>query len=103
MTSNNNLDSNLVRLAEGDNVLVLTTTIKAGEVITVSGVSCEMPVTLSLGHKIAAQKIDAGETIQKYNFPIGVATEDIPIGAHVHVHNVRSDYTPSYVIPEHVK
>lgn len=103
MTSNGNVDSNLVRLAEDDNVLVLTTTVQAGETVTVSGVSCEMPVTLSLGHKIAARKISAGEVIQKYNFPIGVATEDIPLGAHVHVHNVRSDYTPSYVIPERVE
>ncbi len=96
-------DPRLIRLAEHDNVLMLTTTLQAGEVITVAGVPCEIPIALSLGHKIAAQQIKTGEIVQKYNFPIGVATEDIPLGAHVHVHNVRSDYTPSYVIPEAVK
>ena len=34
---------------------------------------------LSLGHKIAARAIREGETILKYNFPIGVATADIQL------------------------
>lgn len=102
MMSKPDTDPRLIRLAERDNVLMITTTLQAGEVISVDGVPCDMPTTLSLGHKIAATEIKAGETVQKYNFPIGVATEDIPLGAHVHVHNVRSDYTPSYVIPEAV-
>ena len=55
---------------------------------------------MSFGHNSASRPIRAGETVTKYNFPIGVATEDIPAGAHVHVHNMRSDYTPTYVIPE---
>ena len=54
----------------------------------------------SFAHKLAARPIAAGETVLKYNFPIGVATADIPAGAHVHVHNMRSDYTPTYIIPE---
>ena len=95
-------DPRLVRLAEGDNVLMITTTLQAGESVMVAGVEVRVPADLSLGHKIAARDIRAGEIIQKYNFPIGIATEDIALGAHVHVHNVRSDYTPSYVIPEAV-
>ncbi len=34
--------------------------------------------------------------ILKYGAPIGVATQAIAAGAHVHVHNMRSDYTPTY-------
>ena len=99
---NTDTDPRLVRLAEGDNVLMITTTLHAGESIMVSGDEVRVPADLSLGHKIAARDIRAGEVIQKYNFPIGIATEDIAQGAHVHVQNVRSDYTPSYVIPEAV-
>ena len=32
----------------------------------------------------------------KYGAPIGVATEGIAPGSHVHVHNMKSDYTPTY-------
>ena len=55
-----------------------------------------MPADLPLGHKIARRAIAAGEKIVKYGAPIGSATVAIPAGAHVHVHNVKSDYTPTY-------
>ncbi len=93
-------DARLIRLAEHDNVLMIATALKAGETLQVSGERITLPMSLSLGHKIAARSIAAGETILKYNFPIGVATEAIPPGVHVHVHNVRSDYTPTHLIAE---
>jgi altronate dehydratase len=54
--------------------------------------------TVPLGHKIARTDIRSGDKILKYGAPIGVATADIPAGAHVHVHNIRSDYTPTYTL-----
>ncbi len=93
-------DTRLIRLAEPDNVLMIATALSAGEAIQVAGKAITLPAPLSLGHKIAARDIAAGETILKYNFPIGVATADLPLGAHVHVHNVRSDYTPTHIIEE---
>ena len=93
-------DARLIRLAEPDNVLMIATALKAGETLQVAGEAITLPTPLSLGHKIAARSIAAGETILKYNFPIGVATEAIPLGVHVHVHNVRSDYTPTHLIAE---
>jgi len=74
-------DPGFLLLDPGDNVLVARV---AGPV--------------PLGHKIARTDIRAGNKILKYGAPIGVATADIPAGAHVHVHNVRSDYTPSYTL-----
>ena len=47
-------------------------------------------VCLENGHKYAARPIARGETIVKYGFPIGVATEDIPENAHVHTHNMKT-------------
>lgn len=42
------------------------------------------------GHKIALQPVRKGEPIIKYGEQIGIATEDIAVGQHVHVHNVES-------------
>lgn len=42
------------------------------------------------GHKCAIQAIAKGANIVKYGEIIGRATADIPVGAHVHVHNVEA-------------
>ncbi|MEM1163433.1 MAG: UxaA family hydrolase [Pseudomonadota bacterium] len=93
-------ETRLIRLADADNVVLLTTSIARGEVVTVEGLDVALEADLTLGHKLAARDIAAGETITKYAFPIGVATVDIPKGAHVHVQNVRSNHTASYVVSE---
>lgn len=98
--TSNQTDPRLIRLADSDNVLMIATTLAEGETVQVAGHGIPIQKALSLGHKLAARDISFGEVITKYNFPIGVATQDIPLGAHVHVHNVRSDYTASYVVPE---
>lgn len=43
-----------------------------------------------MAHKVAVRSIAKGEPVIKYGMPIGTATEDIPEGAHVHVHNMRT-------------
>jgi hypothetical protein len=53
-----------------------------------------------MAHKIARRAIATGETLRKYGMPIGIATADIAPGAHVHVHNIRSGYTPSVVLQD---
>ena len=45
---------------------------------------------IPLGHKIALKRIQKGAYVFKYGEKIGVATEDIGIGTHVHIHNVDS-------------
>ena len=51
---------------------------------------------MPLGHKLARRDIAAGEKIVKYDAPIGSATAAIRAGEHAHVHNIKSDYTPTY-------
>ena len=46
--------------------------------------------SIPAGHKIALRDIEQGEKIIKYGDPIGVATEFIPAGSHVHTHNVKT-------------
>jgi len=89
-------DRRLLLLDEADNVLVAIARIRAGETIRVEGVAVTMPADLPLGHKLARRAIAAGDRIVKYGAPIGSATAAIAAGAHVHVHNVKSDYTPTY-------
>ena len=55
---------------------------------------------LGLGHKIALRDIEPGEKILKFGFPIGSATMAIAAGAHVHVHNMKSDYLPTYTLDQ---
>jgi hypothetical protein len=93
-------DPRLIRLREGDDVLVVAETLPAGATVRVGGAEVALPTGLSLGHKLAARDIPAGTRVLKYGFPIGVATEDIPRGAHVHVHNLRSDWTPTFTLED---
>ncbi|OWV46821.1 hydrolase [Mameliella alba] len=87
-------------LHETDNVLVARQVAPEGlEVALEVG-----PVTLSrlipLAHKIARHDIAEGAKILKYGMPIGVATQEIAAGEHVHVHNIRSDYTPTHALQD---
>lgn len=90
----------MLQLAPTDNVLTVIATLAAGEVIQVAGQRMVMPVRLPLGHKVAARAIDPGEKIIKYGVPIGSATQPIAIGEHVHTHNLKSDYLPTFTWEE---
>ena len=53
-------------------------------------VSLKGTATIAPGHKQALQDIPKGALVIKYGQPIGRTTEDIPEGAWVHTHNLRS-------------
>jgi altronate dehydratase small subunit len=44
---------------------------------------------IEFGHKFAVVSIKKGEDILKYGEVIGVASRDIKVGEHVHVHNLE--------------
>lgn len=44
------------------------------------------------GHKIAVADIGRGESVVKFGVAIGYATDDIPAGHWVHLHNCASYY-----------
>lgn len=52
--------------------------------------SVQLLQDIPLGHKLAIQEIKVGENILKYAESIGVATQLILPGQHVHVHNIES-------------
>jgi len=93
---NGDTDRRLLLLDAADNVLIATARIRAEETIMVAGNPVVLAADLPIGHKLARRAISSGEKVFKYGAPIGSATEDIGAGAHVHVHNLKSDYTPTY-------
>jgi hypothetical protein len=90
-------DPRLLLLAPGDTVFVLRDQIAAGELIVVEGIKVRIQVALGLGHKIARLAMHPGDKVIKYGAPIGSATRAIATGDHVHLHNLKSDYTPTHL------
>lgn len=90
------IDPRLLRLHADDNVLTVIRTIEPGDELVVEDTRTPITARLPLGHKVAARAIAAGEKIVKYGAPIGSATRDIAPGEHVHMHNLRSDYLPTF-------
>jgi hypothetical protein len=93
-------DPRLLLLAPGDTVYVLRGQVEAGEMILVDGAPVVVPQRLGLGHKIARVAVAPGGKVLKYGAPIGSATQAIRPGDHVHLQNLRSDYTPTHSLEE---
>ncbi|MGX1930958.1 UxaA family hydrolase [Flagellimonas sp. 2504JD4-2] len=87
----------LIKLAEKDNVLVSCVDIKAKEIISYGDDKYLIDENISFGHKVALRDINKGDPIIKFNTVIGTATEDIKQGQHVHVHNIKSNFIPTYI------
>ena len=79
----------------GDSVGVATTDLTAGSPVTGRFRDLDDTVDLTanddvpLGHKIAVTSLDEGTPIIEYGVEIGVATQTIAPGDHVHVHNLK--------------
>ncbi len=43
-----------------------------------------------IGHKVALKDLKSGDTAIKYGEDIGRMVADVPKGAHVHVHNLKT-------------
>ena len=96
VVSDTDSDPRLLLLDARDNVLVVKARLRAGEIIAVSGKSVSIAADVPLGHKVARFDIAVGAKVLKYGAPIGSATSAIGAGEHAHVHNIKSDYTPTY-------
>jgi SAF domain-containing protein len=77
-------------ISEPDNVATALEAIDAGTLIQVRGADVHVREPIPRGHKVAIRAIATGDAVLKYGNSIGVASADIPAGAHVHTHNVSS-------------
>jgi hypothetical protein len=85
-----------ILLHPDDNVLVLAAPIRAGQAIEIDGRVLLAPGDVAVGHKIARHPLVIGEKVLKYGAPIGSMTAAAEAGAHVHMHNMKSDYIASH-------
>jgi altronate hydrolase len=74
-----------------DNVAIAKTAIGLGTLLRINGAKLATTQTVQPGHKIALKPIAKGEPVVRYGQVIGIATEDIPPGNTVHVHNMTID------------
>ena len=91
-------DSRVLILAPGDNVAMAKFDMDAGTALDVLEHRVVLQSKILIGHKFAFALLKKGETIVKYGAPIGIATQDIAPGEYVHIHNVVSDYIPTYTL-----
>ena len=75
-----------VRLHPADNVAVAAVRLARG--VAIDGGRVVAANDIAPGHKIATDFIPKGDVVRKYGQVIGVATQDIAAGAHVHLHNL---------------
>lgn len=84
------MSTDLIRLHARDNVAVARVALAAGsEARHADAAALPVRDTIAAGHKIALRPIGAGEVVLKYGQPIGVASQAIAAGEHVHAHNVE--------------
>jgi altronate hydrolase len=78
-----------IRMDARDNVAVVTADIKAGEAVHLDdGTEVTAAEDVPRGAKVALAAIAAGEVVRRYGETIGLATQDIAAGQHVHTHNL---------------
>ena len=81
-----------------DNCVIACTPLSAGSVVLIDDVPLTLSGTIEVGHKLARRAISAGEKVIRYGAIIGTATHDIQRGEHIHLHNLKSDYLPTFAI-----
>jgi altronate hydrolase len=80
-----------VHLHPADNIAVAARDLSAGLEVQLADSRLTLADRIGLGHKVALRDIHPGEPIYKYGQVIGFASQLIPAGGHVHVHNVSAD------------
>ncbi|MFV0625665.1 UxaA family hydrolase [Sphingomonas sp. ac-8] len=79
-----------LRVDPRDAVATALRDLAAGERVRIGTAALTLGEAIPKGHKLAVSPIAAGAEVVKFGWPIGRATADIPAGAHVHTHNVRT-------------
>ncbi len=92
--------SALLLMSPEDNCLIARTALPAGAVVTIDGAVVSLPQAIDLGHKLARRALAPGDKVLRYGALIGSVTAPIALGAHIHTHNLQSDYIQTYTLGE---
>lgn len=85
-------------MAPQDNCLIARAPLRAGDIILIDGQEVLLTQDIDLGHKLARRALNVGDKVLRYGAPIGSVTAPIAIGQHIHIHNLESDYIPTYTL-----
>jgi len=77
-------------LSPKDNVVTCLQALTKGDTVDTGAGTVAARTDIPKFHKMAVAKIAKGSLCYKYGEMIGMATEDILPGDHVHVHNIES-------------
>lgn len=85
--------ANAVKINASDNVMTAIDTLKPGdEIMNNDGEIITVKEKIPFGHKVALRTFEVGQSVIKYDRPIGTTTDEIEPGEHVHTHNIESNY-----------
>ena len=83
-----------IQINENDNVATALRDLQPAEAISVTSKKATKLITICdlirYGHKFSLSEIEKEEHIIKYGEVIGIASQKIKKGTHVHIHNVLS-------------
>lgn len=80
----------LIRIHPTDDVAVAVRSLETGAVVALDDEELGVNAAIPAGHKVALRALDRGQTVCKYSFPIGLATQPISRGDWVHDHNLTT-------------
>jgi len=89
-------DRRVLVLSPEDNVCIACVYLKQGDTISIDGTAVTLAKDIPIGHKLARKPLKAGDKVFRWGAPIGSMVADASLGAHVHVHNMKSDYIPTF-------
>ncbi len=93
-TRNEHIDQKFILLHPKDNTITALMDLSIGEELIIEDQGKQERITLrdpvAYAHKAARIHVSKGSDVVKYGEVIGVATDNIQPGDHVHVHNVDS-------------
>lgn len=82
-----------VKIADQDNVAVVTSPVKAGEVL--EGTSIVALSDIPQGHKIALYDLKKGDSVVRYGVVLGYMLEDIKTGGWINEYNLELPTSPA--------
>jgi altronate hydrolase len=83
--------SDLIFLHPRDDIAVAVRSFAPGQITETPTGPLQIVDEIPYGHKVAIHAVGRGHPVRKYGEIIGFATDDIPAGGHVHVHNLSAE------------
>lgn len=94
-SSGQNRGGSAILLSPSDNVAIATCDLPAGTEVMVAEMKVAIRSSVPAGHKFAVQEIPSDSPVLKYGCPIGLSTQSIKVGDHVHLHNLADHHIVS--------